>query len=83
LISSVPEKGNKIESNLLPKHFSKAGSDKSIKKHKIESPPSVYEIQMPRSLTKTNFLETFDMIVQRLGDFSSSGIDILLKFPHV
>jgi len=37
---------------------------------------------MPQALTESDSSKTFDILLQKLSQFSAEGIQILLKFPH-
>jgi hypothetical protein len=77
---------NKIISSILPiqslKDESTISQDTNHCKTKSKSFPLVYEVEMPQALTESDSSKTFDILLQKLSQFSAEGIQILLKFPH-
>jgi len=60
----------------------KSNADAIIKQDIDCNSKTIYTVSMPRSLSKTDSLKSFDLIRHSLREKASEGIDILLKFPR-
>jgi len=60
----------------------KSNADAIIKQDVDCNSKTIYTVSMPRSLSKTDSLKSFDLIRHSLREKASEGIDILLKFPR-